>query len=93
MEGSGRVSQKGKKLCVCVFENIQTMCLCLCGGGDCVFQKGNKLCVCVFQKGNKLYVCVCVDGAIVSFRKETNYVSMSLRRVNYVFMSVTVWMG
>ena len=79
MEGSGRVSQKGKKLCVCVFENIQTMCLCLCGGGDCVFQKGNKLCVYVFEKGKLcVYVCDCVDGVIMSFGKETNYVSVSV---------------
>ena len=54
------------KLCVCVegsgrvFEKGQTMCLCLCGWGDCVFQKGNiyvsmslrrdKLCVWLIER-------------------------------------------
>ena len=73
------------KLCVCVegsgrvFEKGQTMCLCLCGWGDCVFQKGN-IYVSMSLRRDKLcvYVCDCVDGVIMSFGKETNYVSVSV---------------
>ena len=36
--------------------------------------------VSVSFRRDKLCVCVSVDGVIVSFRKETNYVSVSLIR-------------